>query len=109
MRESGRLRFEKGGVPAPIEKRIGSVRQKSSDLGCGKSRTSISWTVRLFRESLRAVNVQHFREILFVSISRRLASYTQHACRSATALPSSSMAVIGGGDGVPKVCFAVAM
>jgi hypothetical protein len=33
MRESGRLRFEKGGVLAPIETRIGSVRQKSSDLG----------------------------------------------------------------------------
>jgi hypothetical protein len=33
MRDSGRLRFEKGGVLAPIETRIGFVRQKSSDFG----------------------------------------------------------------------------
>jgi hypothetical protein len=33
MRDSGRLRFEKGGVLAPIETRIGFVRQKSNDFG----------------------------------------------------------------------------
>jgi hypothetical protein len=33
MRDSGRLRFEKGGVLAPIETRIGFDRQKSGDFG----------------------------------------------------------------------------